>query len=173
MSCTGSQGLSYSLQINFIIKYKFFCLSCRLPTLMPRTEVSEVQFWAILSQSKHSFSHEVFPCAEWKLKWVLHYISLHYLCSWISLNYILQKMQKKLKQAAKNLFIPVDCWLMMQSTRKPGCVCVSQNRAARAWGEQLRDKYVKPEKKAGRQRWQRWNIWPPVLIGQELQCNST
>ena len=78
-----------------------------------------------------------------------------------------------MKQATKNLFIPVDCWLMMQSTRKPGCVCVSQNRAARAWGEQLRDKYVKPEKKAGRQRWQRWNIWPPVLIGQELQCNST
>ena len=147
---------------------------------MPCTDVSEVQVWTILSQSKHSFSREVFPYAKWQLKWVLHYISLHHLCSWISLNYVLVtfadwiiNLQKKLKQATKNLFIPVDCWLMMQSTRKPGCVCVSQNRAARAWGEQLRDKYVKREKKAGRQRWQRWNIWPPVLIGQELQCNST
>ena len=144
---------------------------------MPCTDVSEVQVWAILSQNKHSFSCEVFPYAKWQLKWVLHYISLHHLCSWISLNHVLVTFADwiiNLQQKNWSKLLKICLFqLMMQSTRKPGCVCVSQNRAARAWGEQLRDKYVKREKKAGRQRWQRWNIWPPVLIGQELHCNST
>ena len=130
--------MNFKHQIQILLSFHG-ALSSQLqpPKLMPCTDVSEVQVWTILSQNKHSFSREVFPYAKWQLKWVLHYISLHHLCSWISLNYVLITFADwilNLQMLFWSKLLTFACWLMMQSTRKPGCVCVSQNRAARAWG---------------------------------------